>query len=685
MKTNRPAFRIGCLILAAAALTVSPLFAQTQEPAGATATASVISSVAVTQLSQRASVRVEGEGRLDVRASRMQNPERLVLDFSGARLAVQKTVIPGVAAPVRGVRLGQFRPDVARIVVDLTAAAPYQILREGPAVVVAFDVQPESPVEAPVATTTAVAQSTGKTGSAFHYDMTAPRLVKARANKAISASSPRFALPGELTQPSFVLASFSGKRDEPARPTAQEASQQASQQAGNAAATVAGVPQATTATPQSKYTGEPISVNLKDVDLRDFFRLIHEISGLNVVLDPAVKGTLTIVLDEVPWDQALDIVLQNNGLDKQLHGNVLRIATLDTIKKEADTARDVRKAENDAQEMVTVTRVLSYAKADTLKDTFKKFLTARGDILSDTRSNQLIIRDIPSVIPTIDNLIHQLDRKSQQVEIEARVVAATRSFAQDIGTELGFGGTTTGGRSLFSGSPQVGVSQGVSGLPQGNPNGVLSPVLATPVVNPNDNSATLGGIPLAVNLGSNVPTSAFGFTHRSPNFAVDFFITAAESKGVGKLLSKPRIVTQNNEKATVKQGVKIPIQTTINNTISVQYIDAVLKLEVTPQITEAGTIYMDVLVENTQIDQGIPRIDGVPALDTQSAESKVTVADGATIVVGGVIVTSTQVNITEVPILGSLPLIGNLFKRNNTSVNTSELLFILTPRIVPTA
>ncbi len=197
--------------------------------------------------------------------------------------------------------------------------------------------------------------------------------------------------------------------------------------------------------------------------MRDFFRLIHEISGLNVVLDPQVKGTLTIVLDEVPWDQALDIVLQNNGLDKQLHGNVLRIATLDTIKKEAETARDVRKAENDAQEMITVTRVLSYAKADSLKDTLKKFLTTRGDILSDTRSNQLIVRDIPAVIPAIDNLIHQLDRKSQQVEIEARVVSATRAFAQDIGTELGFAGTTTGGRSLFSGSPAVGGSDVTTG------------------------------------------------------------------------------------------------------------------------------------------------------------------------------------------------------------------------------
>jgi type IV pilus assembly protein PilQ len=643
MKKNRPAFRIGCLIFAAAALSVSPAYAQTQEPSGVTATPSVISNVAITQLPERASVRVEGAGPLELRATRAQNPERLVLDFNDARVAVQKTVIPGVAAPVRGVRVGQYRPDVARIVVDLTDAAPYQILRDGAAVVVSFDLKPESPVDAPVATA-------------------------------------RFALPGELTQPSVVLASFSEK-DGSARPIdpAQVAAQEAAQEASSAAATVAPPqqpPQAPTA--PSRYTGEPISVNLKDVDLRDFFRLIHEISGLNVVLDPAVKGNLTIVLDEVPWDQALDIVLQNNGLDKELHGNVLRIATLDTIKKEANTARDVRKAQNDSQELVTVTRVLSYAKADTLKDTFKKFLSPRGDILADARSNQLIIRDIPAVIPTLDNLIRQLDRKSQQVEIEARVVEATRAFASDIGTELGFAGTTTSGRSLFSGSPAVGGS-GVTPGPG---------IPANPVSIPSGEATGNGimtGLPLNVNLGAGVPTSGFGFSHRSPNFAVDFFITAAESKGVGKLLSKPRIVTQNNEKATVKQGVKVPIQTTINNTISVQYIDAVLKLEVTPQITAEGTVYMDVVVENTQIDQGIPRIQGVPALDTQSAESKVTVADGATIVVGGVIVTSSQVTVTYVPVVGSLPLIGNLFKRNQTSVNTSELLFFLTPRIIPAA
>jgi type IV pilus assembly protein PilQ len=671
MKINWPALRCGCLILAGVASGLNPVLAQTLEPAGATATASVISSVAITQAPQHPAVRVEGEGKLDARASWMQNPDRLVLDFAGTRLAVQKMIIPGSSAPVRGVRLGQYRPDVARVVIDLTEATPYQISRDGSAVVILFAGQPESPIS-PTAPVTAA-----RSRAEFDYKVLSPNRGDNRSTKSLAIPAPRFALPGELTQPSVLLASFNGNT-EPAKPTTQQAAQQAVQQAGTAASTMAvNAGQApAAAAPAGKYTGEPISVNLKDVDLRDFFRLIHEISGLNVVLDPAVKGSLTIVLDEVPWDQALDIVLQNNGLDKQLNGNVLRIATRDTMKKEAETIRDLEKAQAEAVAPVTVTRVLSYAKAASMKDTLKKFLSPRGDILSDDRSNQIIIRDIPSVIPTLDNLIRQLDRKSQQVEIEARVVSASRSFAQDIGTQLAFAGTTTSGRSAFSGAPQVGVSpvQTGAGLPQ-------PPVVAVPIGS--SGGSTTPGIPFATNLGASTPTSGFGFSHRSPNFAVDFFITAAEAKGVGKLLSKPRVVTQNNEKATVKQGTKIPIQTTINNTISVQFIDAVLKLEVTPQVTAEGTVFMDVLVENTQIDQGIPRVQGIPALDTQAAETKVLVADGGTVVIGGIIVTQQNVNITQVPLVGSLPLIGNLFKRTAVTVQSQELLFFLTPRIIP--
>jgi len=190
-------------------------------------------------------------------------------------------------------------------------------------------------------------------------------------------------------------------------------------------------------------------------------------------------------------------------------------------------------------------------------------------------------------------------------------------------------------------------------------------------------------MPLVTNFGAQAPTSGVSYLFTSPNFALDYIITAAEAKGIGKLLSKPKVSTQNNEKATVKQGVKIPVQTVINNTITVQYVDAVLKLEVTPQITADGTIFMDVLVENTQIDNGIPRVQGIPALDTQSVESKILVNDGGTAVIGGVIVSNQQTNITEVPIIGSLPLIGHLFRRDNISNTSTELLFFLTPRIVP--
>src|SRR5205823_5572370 len=347
MKTNWPALRHGYLILASMALASSPVLAQTQAPAGATATAAVISSVAITQAPERSAVRVEGEGRLDVHAGRMQNPERLVLDFAGARLAVQKTVIPGISAPVRGVRIGQYRPDVARVVVDLTTVTPYRVARDRDAVVIYFENPSTTPVQ-PASSAATLTSEQEKPRQEFDYRTAPPHMVAGRSSKDSKIPAPRFPLPSELAQPSVTLASFNEKK-EPVRPdsTTQQSAQQAVQQANTAASTMAAQGPAVTATPAGKYTGEPISVILKDVDLRDFFRLIHEISGLNVVLDPAVKGSLTIVLDEVPWDQALDIVLQNNGLDKQLNGNVLRIATRDTLKKEAETMRDLERAQNE--------------------------------------------------------------------------------------------------------------------------------------------------------------------------------------------------------------------------------------------------------------------------------------------------------------------------------------------------
>jgi type IV pilus assembly protein PilQ len=190
-------------------------------------------------------------------------------------------------------------------------------------------------------------------------------------------------------------------------------------------------------------------------------------------------------------------------------------------------------------------------------------------------------------------------------------------------------------------------------------------------------------LPLVTNFPASGPTSGFSFLHFSPNFALDYMITAAESRGVGKLLSSPHLVTQNNVQATVMQGTKIPIQTSINNTIAVQYINAVLQLQVTPQITAEGTVYMDVLVENTAIDQDTPRVQGIPALTTQSAETKVLIEDGGTVVIGGVIISTQQTDVKQVPLVGSIPLIGHLFKNTRVFVDSQELLFFVTPRIRP--
>jgi type IV pilus assembly protein PilQ len=211
----------------------------------------------------------------------------------------------------------------------------------------------------------------------------------------------------------------------------------------------------------------------------------------------------------------------------------------------------------------------------------------------------------------------------------------------------------------------------------------IPPVIVSTSGTSGSTTPTSGSIPLNSNLPASTPTSGFSYSFGTNNFALDLIITAAEEKGVGKLLSKPKVITQNNEKATVKQGTKIPVQTIVNNTVSVQFVDAVLELDVTPQITSEGTVYMDVTVENDQIDQSIPRVEGIPAIDTQSAETKVTVNDGATVVIGGIIVTTQRTDIQQVPLFGSVPVLGNLFKHTTVSSTSSELLFFLTPRILP--
>ena len=645
MKIIWPALGFRCLLLAGAAVTVLPAGAQVAPPTPASADASRASilDVEVTQPDQQTAVRISGTGVLHYQTSRLDSPPRLVLDFSETRLNVEKNKVSSQYAPVLDVRMGQPKPGQSRIVVDLAKLVPFSTQSNGSDVTIFFS-NPATLVSP----------------AALH-----PAKNPAQRRLA-TVKVPNMPLPTWLTE---ANSGFARPGNQPLAPEPQ-----------NPPAADAQAPAAAPA-PEKKYTGDPISVNLKDVDLKDFFRLIHEISGLNVVLDPSVRGTVTLVLDEVPWDQGLDIVLRNNGLSKEIDGNVLRIVTQDTLKREADQRRELVKAQTDAVEMVTVTRVLSYAQAPTLVTTMKKFVTARGDVYADIRSNTLIIRDIPSSIPKIDNLLREIDRKSLQVEIDARVVQTSRSFARELGTQLAY--SFNAGNNTFGGLNSLGASPVTRPFIPGVSN---SPALISGTVPLPPASGTPAPVnvaqPLATNLAATAATSGLTYLFTSKNFALDFLLSAMESRGVGKILSEPKGITQNNDKLTVKQGQQIPIQTNINNTISVQYVDAVLKLEVTPQITAEGTVFLDITVENTQIDKSI-EVSGTPGLDTQSTQTKVLVSDGSTVVIGGVVVTNQNTTIAQVPLLGSVPLIGNLFKHTSISVSTQELMFFVTPRILP--
>ncbi len=628
-------------------------------------------------------VEMSSKGAIAPKLSALDSPARVVVELPGTVMATgQKRILVG-AEGVKGVRIGmdgEANPTT-RVVVDLEKACAYE-LTPGPAGKLVLTLHANAVAQAPEAKTT-VATSVAPAS-------------------AISAKTETVAKPTTPTDFVVVQPSYQAKNDVKAPSTdepsarAQEAAERFSDktaaelipvtmhsaQAQNAAPAIQ--PAVNLAAEQQaqagkqgaiagpKYTGEPISVNLKDVDLKDFFRLIHEISGLNVVLDPTVHGTLTVVLDDVPWDQALDIVLKNNDLARELEGNVLRIATVDTLKHEADGRRAQVESEALAVEKVSVTRFLSYAKAKDVTVTVKKFLSQRGDVVADDRTNAVIINDIPKVIPVIDRLLTQLDRKTQEVEIEARVVAATRQFARDIGTQLGFGWGN--GHSAVGGAQAVGSSPTTAnGLTPGY------------IVSSGSGSSTGSTIPLFSNLASSAPTSGLTLVSASNTVRIDAVLSMAESRGLLKVLSRPRVVTQNNIQALVKQGVRVPIvtQAQLGGPPTVTYVDAFLRLTVTPQITSENTIFLNVDVENTTPNFG-QEVQGNPELITQQATTQVLVTDGGTVVIGGVIQTQNSINISQVPLLGNIPYLGNIFKHTQVQTSNQELIFFITPRIIQT-
>ena len=649
-------------------------------------------------------VEISSHGAVTPTLNSLDSPARVVVELPATVMATGQNHIKVGAAGVKGVRIGMDgqTPPTTRVVVDLDQACAYELM-PGPAGKLVLTLHGHAAAQAsvPNAEATPVAASAPASHPMSPFS---PRVMNTRTapqpkSETAPASKP---VASDSQKPSdFVMVepAYQAKTDAADESTvrAQEAAARFADKTAtellalNQNAAQAQNPTGTTSQPAvnlaaeqraqagqqpastgPKYTGEPISVNLKDVDLKDFFRLIHEISGLNVVLDPNVHGTLTVVLDDVPWDQALDIVLKNNDLARELEGNVLRIATVDTLKHEADARRAQIESEALAVEKVSVTRFLSYAKAKDAIVTVKKFLSQRGDVVADDRTNAVIINDIPKVIPVIDRLLTQLDRKTQEVEIEARVVAATRQFARDIGTQLGFGWGD--GHSAIGGNATAGSSPTTVGG--------LTPGYITVTGSGSNGGST---IPLFSNLGVTQPSSGLTFVNASNTVRIDAVLSMAESRGLLKVLSRPRVVTQNNIQALVKQGVRVPIvtQAQLGGPPTVTYVDAFLRLTVTPQITSENTIFLNVDVENTTPNFG-QEVQGNPELITQQATTQVLVTDGGTVVIGGVIQTQNSINITQVPLLGNLPILGNLFKHTQVNTSNQELIFFITPRIIQT-
>jgi len=663
--------------------------------AAAAQSPSQLDRVNVVRGSDNIRVEISSHGAVSPKLSTLDSPARVVVDLPETAMATAQRHISVGAAGVKGVRIGTdgLTPPTTRIVVDLDQALTYDLTPSAAGKLIltlhAGDVAKaaEARSEAKAVAETPASRPMSPFSPRVMETRTAPKSDAKPATKDSAAKSdyvfvePAFAAKNDaepVVRAQEAAARFNDKTAAELIPASYNAAQaqqsQGIQPAVNLAAEQKAQAGQQPASAGPKYTGEPISVNLKDVDLKDFFRLIHEISGLNVVLDPNVHGTLTVVLDDVPWDQALDIVLKNNDLARELEGNVLRIATVDTLKHEADARRAQIESEALAVEKVSVTRFLSYAKAADVIVTVKKFLSQRGDVVADTRTNAVIINDIPKVIPTIDRLLTQLDRKTQEVEIEARVVAATRQFARDIGTQLGIG--------WGNGHSAVGGAQSVGSSPT-TVNGLTPGYITVPGTGGGSSSGS--SIPLFSNLGVTSPSSGLTFVNASNNVRIDAVLSMAESRGLLKVLSRPRVVTQNNIQALVKQGVRVPIvtQAQLGGPPTVTYVDAFLRLTVTPQITSENTIFLNVDVENTTPNFG-QEVQGNPELITQQATTQVLVTDGGTVVIGGVIQTQNSINISQVPLLGNIPYLGNLFKHTSVQTQNQELIFFITPRIIQT-
>jgi len=462
------------------------------------------------------------------------------------------------------------------------------------------------------------------------------------------------------------------------------------------------------------FVGEPINLNVVNADIRDILNYITEQYGINFVIDSSVSAVpVTVNVQDVPWNVALDAVLKANRLGVEVSGNILRVATTEVLAKEFETQKVIKDSRLDASPLVTEFIRLNYARASGtlaqaagstggfaggatnlsysggaggdstggggdqgLLPIISRRLSRRGAIEVDGRSNTLIITDVKENIEAIRQLVTILDQPEPQVEIETRIVIAQHNFSRDLGAQLSAGVVNlgNGGLGSISTAPQP---IGGSGPPPSAPHG-LDPF--------RDSSTRFMG-PFQPNgsLGSPNPSTVIGLTTGLFGTAqISLLLTAAETKGQIKTVATPRVTALNNRPAQIESGSQIPVQTTQaaggTAVVTTTFVSVPLRLSITPQITDVGTVILRVTIENNTLNQGIA-VGGVPGIDTQRMQSEVMVPDGGTTIMGGVLADTEGSTLNRTPGLGSLPIVGNLFKRKLTTKQSSEILFFITPHI----
>jgi type IV pilus assembly protein PilQ len=596
-------------------------------PLGEKGTAKVVKAVKATGSRDGAKVVITADGTM-APTSFMIDGKRLVVDIPGAKSRVRPSLIPVRKGGVDKVRVGQHtKPDQkVRVVFDLLKPMEYTVTPEGNTLVVAMTIAAAKPKAEAQPQERSAAQPEAAAAPAAEKEVAAP-------------------------QEAAVVPPVAPERSE-AKPQQQAIETEASQFVMS-----------------KRYGGRRISLDLQDADLVNVLRLFGDLSDMNMILSPEVKGKVTVRLKNIPWDQAMEIVLKMNGLGFIIEDNILRIAPQAALAKEAEEELKTKEAKKRAEDLVTRMIPVNYSTVGAVESTVKKTLSARGDVLIDARTNTLIIKDIARNVDEVAELIKRLDRPTPQIMIEARIVEASLNFNRTIGVQWGMRANADaryGNATGYSFPNSIGINGApvMGQAPSGDANYIVN--MPAPA------GESTGGGAIAFNFGS--LTKALN---------LDLVLSALESTGEGKVISTPRVSALDNKEAKIEQGVSIPFATSqAGGATNVQFVDAKLALVVTPHATPDNKIFMKIKATKNAPDTSLLGAGGQPSIRKNEAETEILLSDGETAVIGGILVIDRGSTITKIPFFGDLPLIGWLFRSKATREEKRELLIFITPRVI---